>query len=90
MKVRGLAVAAILVMLWVWTAAAADASDQAKSEGASAQAASGSTAAGQPMIESPELKYEFEPVVDGAHIDHDFIIRNTGNGDLAISQVKTG
>jgi len=85
MKVRGFAVAAILVMLWAWTAAAADASDQAEAKGASA-----STAAEQPAIESPALKYEFEPVVDGTHINHDFIIRNTGNGDLAISQVKTG
>ena len=85
MKVRGFAVAAILFMLWAWTAAAADAPDQSRAPEASA-----STVAEQPVIESPELKYDFEPVVDGTHINHDFIVRNTGKGDLAISQVKTG
>ena len=38
----------------------------------------------------PEQKFEFDPVVDGTLISHDFMIKNTGKGALAIKQVKTG
>jgi hypothetical protein len=38
----------------------------------------------------PQLKYEFEPVVDGKQVSHDFLVQNTGNMPLAIHQVKTG
>jgi hypothetical protein len=38
----------------------------------------------------PELAFEFDPVVDGTQITHDFVIKNSGNGPLAIHRVKTG
>jgi len=38
----------------------------------------------------PELKYEFEAVVDGTLITHDFKIKNEGAAELAIQKVKTG
>jgi hypothetical protein len=43
-----------------------------------------------PGVVLPELKYEFDPVVDGTQVTHDFAIKNTGDGPLAITQVKTG
>ncbi len=47
-------------------------------------------AAGTPAAVVPSPLYEFEPVPDGEHIFHDFIIKNTGTADLKISRVKTG
>ncbi len=38
----------------------------------------------------PEPKFVFDPVVDGTQISHDFSIKNTGDGPLAITRVKTG
>ncbi len=38
----------------------------------------------------PETKYEFDPVVDGEKIVHDFIIQNKGNAPLQIIKVKSG
>ncbi len=38
----------------------------------------------------PEAHHTFEAVVDGTEVTHDFAIRNTGDGPLAIQQVKTG
>ena len=33
--------------------------------------------------------YEFQPVIEGNQVTHDFIVRNKGDGDLEISRVKT-
>jgi hypothetical protein len=33
--------------------------------------------------------YEFEPVVDGTKVFHDFIIRNRGTAPLEVQKVKT-
>lgn len=38
----------------------------------------------------PDPKFVFDPVVDGTQVSHDFSIKNTGDGPLAISRVKTG
>lgn len=43
-----------------------------------------------PRAVMPSLKYEFDPVVDGSQVTHGFKIRNEGNAELAIHQVKTG
>ena len=43
-----------------------------------------------PAAVVPKLHHEFEPVVDGTEITHDFTIKNTGKGPLLIQQVKTG
>jgi hypothetical protein len=38
----------------------------------------------------PANSYEFEQVVDGAEVMHDFIIQNKGTAPLIIEKVKTG
>jgi hypothetical protein len=38
----------------------------------------------------PVTKWEFEPVADGQHVVHEFIIQNKGNAPLNIERVKTG
>jgi hypothetical protein len=86
MNARMIAVTATLVMLWS-AAATAGASDDTAS---SAQSPSVVATAQKPVATMPELKYEFDPVVDGAQVTHDFPIKNTGNGPLAITNVKTG
>lgn len=86
MKFGFLAFAATLVMLWT-AAATVGASDGKDSTG---QEPSVVAAIEKPGVVLPELKYEFDPVVDGTQVTHDFAIKNTGNGPLAISQVKTG
>ena len=48
------------------------------------------TAANHPAAVVPKSHHEFESVVDGTEITHDFAIRNTGEGPLVIQQVKTG
>ena len=86
MKFRILACTATLVMLWA-AAATVGASDDKDS---TVQAPSTASATEKPGVVLPELKYEFEPVVDGTQVTHDFAIKNTGDGLLAITQVKTG
>lgn len=34
--------------------------------------------------------YEFEPVLDGAEVIHDFVIKNTGTATLEIEKIETG
>jgi hypothetical protein len=86
MNIRMIAVTATLVMLW-GTAATTGASDGTAS---SAQSPSVVATAGKPVATMPELKYEFDPVVDGTQVTHEFTIKNTGSGPLAITNVKTG
>ncbi len=38
----------------------------------------------------PEAQYNFQPVVDGTEILHDFVIKNTGKDVLTIMNVRTG
>jgi hypothetical protein len=44
----------------------------------------------QPSAVISQATYEFDAVVDGAQVTHDFAVKNTGKGVLEISQVKTG
>jgi hypothetical protein len=37
-----------------------------------------------------EKDFRFDPVVDGSTVTHDYRVKNTGEGTLEISQVKTG
>lgn len=37
----------------------------------------------------PATSYEFEPVVDGTKVLHDFIVQNRGTVPLKIEKVKT-
>ncbi len=86
MKIRMLAFTATLVVVWV-AAATVGASDGKDSI---SQAPSAATATATPVVMLPELKFEFDPVVDGTEVVHGFAIKNTGNGPLAINRVKTG
>ncbi|MBT9437775.1 MAG: hypothetical protein GAS50_01135, partial [Desulfobacterales bacterium] len=43
-----------------------------------------------PSAYLPVDNYEFDPVVEGAEIDHQFIIQNKGTAPLNIEKVKTG
>lgn len=38
----------------------------------------------------PEMKYTFQPVVEGTEVVHDFVIQNKGIDVLSILNVKTG
>lgn len=90
MKWRHLAIGAALVMLGAGWTPPAEAADQVGADAAAPSAASDGATAGQPAVALPEVKFEFEPVVDGTEITHDFLIRNSGTAPLAIQQVKTG
>ncbi len=89
MKFRFFSFAATLFLLWV-AAIAVGASDQATDKDSTSQPASAAEAVENPGAVVPELKYEFDPVVDGIEITHDYVIKNTGNGPLTIHKVKTG
>ena len=43
-----------------------------------------------PSAYLPVNNYEFDTVVEGTGIDHQFIIQNKGTADLNIEKVKTG
>ena len=43
-----------------------------------------------PSAYLPVNDYKFDPVVEGAEIDHQFIIQNKGNAPLNIEKVGTG
>jgi len=45
---------------------------------------------GFPSAFVPTSKFEFEPVIEGAEVVHDFIIQNKGTEVLNIDKVKTG
>jgi len=42
-----------------------------------------------PLTFVPETQYQFQPVLDGAQISHDFVIKNLGTGALSIRDVIT-
>jgi hypothetical protein len=47
-------------------------------------------AADLPAAVVPSPVYRFEPVIEGAEIVHEFVIRNTGGAPLEIQAVETG
>ena len=42
-----------------------------------------------PRIVAPEGNYHFPSVVDGAKVEHEYVIENRGNAPLKITKVKT-
>jgi hypothetical protein len=38
----------------------------------------------------PEKTFEFQPVIEGAKVIHDFVVMNKGSAPLVISDVRTG
>jgi hypothetical protein len=47
-------------------------------------------AADTPTATAPAPVHEFPAVLDGDHVTHDFVLRNTGAAPLEIARVKTG
>jgi len=43
-----------------------------------------------PVIHIPEPAYEFQSVVEGINVVHDFIIQNKGTATLDITKVRPG
>jgi hypothetical protein len=48
------------------------------------------TRQGFPVAEFPSTGFQFEPVVDGMDVRHEYVVRNTGTAELLIKEVKTG
>jgi hypothetical protein len=46
--------------------------------------------AGSPAVFFPEKVFEFQPVVDGVKVVHDFPVMNKGTSVLLIENVRTG
>ena len=38
----------------------------------------------------PQTLYKFSPVLDGAKVEHEFVVQNKGTATLIIDRVKTG
>ena len=43
-----------------------------------------------PVITVPEPSWNFGEVDEDARVLHDFVVRNTGKGELRIAEVRTG
>jgi hypothetical protein len=43
----------------------------------------------RPLAHLPALRYEFEPVMEGREVTHDFIVQNKGSATLEIQKVRT-
>ena len=43
-----------------------------------------------PVAFFPQTLYEFNPVLDGAKVVHEFVVQNKGNATLDIERVRTG
>ena len=41
-----------------------------------------------PIAFLPEQTFEFEPVIEGTEVSHDFILKNKGNAPLIIEETK--
>ena len=48
------------------------------------------TLEGYPVAEFPTTRYQFESVVDGMEVQHNYAVRNIGSAELLIKEVKTG
>ena len=42
-----------------------------------------------PVIHLPVGRYEFEPILEGHQVTHDFVVQNKGSAPLEIQKVKT-
>ena len=47
-----------------------------------------SEAKAQPSIQVKELVYDFGEILEGAEVEHEFIVKNTGTADLNIERVQ--
>ena len=44
----------------------------------------------EPVVYVPEPVFEFDKVVDGSEVVHDFIVQNKGDATLDITKVRPG
>jgi hypothetical protein len=44
----------------------------------------------EPSPTFPETSFQFDPVVEGSEVIHDFVVKNPGTEALTIHTVKTG
>ena len=51
--------------------------------------AQNSDAPGTPAIHVPEPAFQFDTVVSGQDVSHDYLLQNRGTAPLTISRVKT-
>ncbi len=58
--------------------------------GSPAPAASQAAQTGNPELVVNEPMFNFGRVMDGTEVEHEFLIENRGDGDLAIDQILTG
>jgi hypothetical protein len=86
MKLRLLAVMLTLMMLSTTTAFAAEPEAKGSSDQKPGAAVDAKTASAVIV----EKDFSFASVVDGSEVAHDYLIKNTGEGTLEISRVKTG
>ena len=47
-------------------------------------------AADVPEAVVPSSEFQFDPVVEGMMVTHDFVIQNKGQAELKINKVRTG
>lgn len=80
----------VLLAMGIGTAAAADSSNAPSTGNAVSGGQAADSGAPAPAAFAPEAIYEFDPVLDGAEVVHDFVIRNKGNAELNITKVRTG
>jgi len=50
----------------------------------------GGTEEGQAKAVISKNVFEFQPVLDGTEVIHDFVIQNTGTATLEIEKIETG
>ncbi len=86
MSVRPLTLVTLLLLMWAVPVSASE----SKADEPVDQSVAVSVDKKKPGAMIPEKSFTFEPVVDGSKITHDFLIKNTGDGVLKISKVKTG
>jgi hypothetical protein len=58
--------------------------------GLAAAAQSSPTSGELPEAYFPQRTFQFEPVIDGVKVVHDFVLLNRGAAPLLIENVKTG
>jgi hypothetical protein len=56
--------------------------------GSSALGAQAQTTAPAAVVSKPS--HQFEPVLEGQVVTHDFVVHNKGSADLQIEKIKTG
>jgi hypothetical protein len=44
----------------------------------------------KPVMQLPQIRYDFGKTFEKEKFEHDFVVRNTGKADLIIDRVKPG